>query len=367
MKVLNWFRRAAEPPQLRTLILFVTSRCDAKCATCFYWKELNSRNDLTGEELATVARTVGPLSDLWLSGGEPLLRKDLFDVVAEFVRHAGVKTVNLPVNGLHPDRTEAFVDRVLAAFPDVFLHCNVSVDGPADLHDRIRGVPGNFERALRTFEALSRCKDRWGRRLWKNCNTVVCADNLGALPAFAEGLERSAGLDGHYFNIIRGDAKDPALAAVPQERLPALYRFIAELQERYARRLFTDRNRLVRWFKQAAYVGTLTFQHRVQLANFPATGTWPMACTAGQSIAVIDHDGGVRACELRGRIANLRDFGCDFGRLWSDGARAAEVAAIERDKCFCSHICFIHDSLKHSRRAILREVPLAYAGRGEWS
>ena len=40
--------------QLNTLILFVTSRCNAKCRTCFYWQELNQSGDLSFEELDTL-------------------------------------------------------------------------------------------------------------------------------------------------------------------------------------------------------------------------------------------------------------------------------------------------------------------------
>jgi len=82
-----------------------------------------------------------------------------------------------------------------------------------------------------------------------------------------------------------------------------------------------------------------------------------MPCTAGQSILVVDYNGDVRACELRHKIANLREVGCDFRRILPSEALARETRAIVRDQCWCTHVCFIHDSAKSSRRAQLYEIP----------
>ena len=85
-----------------------------------------------------------------------------------------------------------------------------------------------------------------------------------------------------------------------------------------------------------------------------------MPCTAGETAIVIDYNGDVRACELRGKLANLRDFDCNFERFWKTQTRASEVNAIVRDQCWCTHVCFIHDSLRHSPKALLYDVPLSY-------
>jgi hypothetical protein len=77
---------------------------------------------------------------------------------------------------------------------------------------------------------------------------------------------------------------------------------------------------------------------------------------------VIDYNGDVRACELRGKLANLRDFGCDFGKVWETENRRRELGSIVHDQCWCTHVCFIHDSLRHSAKAMLYDVPLAYLG-----
>ena len=66
------------------MIFFVTSVCNAKCRTCFYWEELNQRGDLTLDEIRKLAFSMPPFTDLWLSGGEPMLRRELTDIIHLF-------------------------------------------------------------------------------------------------------------------------------------------------------------------------------------------------------------------------------------------------------------------------------------------
>ena len=273
------------PDDLSTITLFITSRCDAHCDT-FYWQSLNTQGDLTLDELRTFSNTTPPFNSLWLSGGEPMLRPDLSEVLHLFVRRNRVKMINLPSIGMHADRVAPLVDALLAEFFD---------------------------------------------------------------------------LDGHFFQVIRGTAKDTELLDVPPERLAPIYRDIVPIQDHYARRFKVSTSAMKRRVGRMAYLGMLTFQHRIQQANYTSGRPWPMRCTAGATSLVIDHNGDVRACELREPIGNLRDF--DFGRLWESGARRLEVERVRRDRCICTHICGIQDSIRHSRKAIFYHVPRAFLTR----
>jgi sulfatase maturation enzyme AslB (radical SAM superfamily) len=46
--------------RLGTVIFFVTSVCNAKCRTCFYWEELNQHGDLTWDEIRKLALSMPP-------------------------------------------------------------------------------------------------------------------------------------------------------------------------------------------------------------------------------------------------------------------------------------------------------------------
>jgi hypothetical protein len=177
--------------------------------------------------------------------------------------------------------------------------------------------------------------------------------------ALGEMLRDRFDLDGHYFQIIRGAPMDPGLLEVHKESLERLYSELQPLYRHYAAKL----GRRKGFLRKAGYLGVLGLYHEIQAANLDRHHRWPMPCTAAQTIAVLDANGDVRSCELRERLGNLRDYDCDWGRFWGSRARAEEVARIRQDGCWCTHVCFIHASLKASAKAKLIDVSRAYLSR----
>src|SRR5882672_2176317 len=74
IQLVQLLRSTNREKRLGTVILFVTSRCNAFCKTCFYHEELNQPGDLTFDQIEKISRTMPGITDLWLSGGEPTLR-----------------------------------------------------------------------------------------------------------------------------------------------------------------------------------------------------------------------------------------------------------------------------------------------------
>jgi MoaA/NifB/PqqE/SkfB family radical SAM enzyme len=368
VQLVQLLRSTAREKRLGTVIFFVTSRCNAFCRTCFYHEELNRPGDLTFAQIERISETMPQITDLWLSGGEPTLRRDVPQIIDAFVLNNGVKRVIIPSNGLIKTRLSEIVDHALGQHPKLDLYLNIALDGYGATHDRIRGVPGNWEKTLDCIRALYPLKDKYTDRFRLNVNTVVCAENYTEMEKLAEFLWTNFRLDGQYFNIIRGETLvGEEIKKVPPEALPALYEHAAALTKRYGARMFASDDEASRFVKQVAYVGTITTHYRTQHANFENPTAWPFPCTAGETTAVIDYNGDVRACELREKFATLADYDYDFGALWSAHERQQELAAIDGGKaCWCTHVCFIHDSLRHSRRALLYQVPKNYATRNKW-
>jgi len=348
--------------RLGTVILFVTSRCNAFCKTCFYWDQLNRPGDLTRDQLERISLTMPLITDLWLSGGEPTLRRDVSEIIDIFVKRNEVQRVIVPTNGLAKKRTYEIVNRALAVNPGVNLYLNVALDGYGKTHDVIRGVPGNWEKTLDCIQSLYSLKEQYGDRFRLNVNTVICAGNYSEVDKLAEFLWSNYRLDGHYFNIIRGDTKaGEEIKQVPIDILPRLYARVSELTKRYGDRMFAGDSASTRFVKNIAYVGAITTHYRTEAANFEHPTPWPMPCTAGETTAVIDYNGDVRACELRQKFASLANYDYDFGALWAAQSREREIEDIDGGKtCWCTHVCFIHDSMRHSRRALLTQVPKNY-------
>jgi MoaA/NifB/PqqE/SkfB family radical SAM enzyme len=361
-------RSTRREKQLGTVILFVTSRCNAFCQTCFYHAELNRPGDMTFEQIKRISETMPAITDLWLSGGEPTLRRDVAEIIDTFVNNNGVRRLIIPTNALIKSRLCEIVDHALVRHKSLDLYLNVALDGYGKTHDRIRGVPGNWEKTLDCIRALYPLKEKYTDRFRLNVNTVVCAGNYTEIEKLSDYLWHNFKLDGHYFNIIRGETKvGDEIKDVPAEVLPEMYRRAAQLTKRYGERMFSLDDASRRFVKTLAYVGTITTHYRTQHENFEQSSAWPFPCTAGETIAVIDYNGDVRACELREKFATLSDYDYDFGALWASGGRKAELEAIDGGAaCWCTHVCFIHDSMRHSRRALLYEAPKNYALRGRW-
>lgn len=361
------FQRAADllgrikkEKRLNTVVFFVTSICNEKCRHCFYWEELNRRGDLTLDQITKVSQTMPPITDLWISGGEPFMRKDLPEIIETFYRNNDVRWVNLPTNGLFKDRAHQWLDRVLRRCPQLHIDLNVSLDGFRETHERIRGVPGCYEKTLEMIRSLPPLVGEHLSQLRVNVNTCLNGDNCAELIGFMKFVFEELPVDGQYLQLIRGNPMDPEMKAIPLQALREIYDFARVLYEKYSERMFSHLGGLSNGLAQTAYVGTLALHNKIQYANYLESTRWPMACTAGETFCVIDYNGDVRACELRGKLANLRDYDYDFSKFWSDLSRQKELNQIVCDQCWCTHVCNIHDSLRYAPKVLLYDIPTTF-------
>ena len=156
-----------------------TRRCDLKCVHCY---ATAADHDFPGE--LTTAEGQALLRDLaafeipvvLFSGGEPLLRPDLFELAA-YAKELGMRAV-LSTNGTHID--DATADRILATG---FSYVGISLDGLEPVHDKVRGVKGAFQQSL---AGIRRCRER-GIRV--GLRYTVHKLNIDDLPGIFDLLE----------------------------------------------------------------------------------------------------------------------------------------------------------------------------------
>lgn len=178
----TWVRR---PPVPTRLVLDVTRRCNLRCAACRTW-EAPVAHELSVAEIAAILDQLPRLCWLDVTGGEPFLRPDagaLFDAIADRCR--ALRVLHFPTNGWFEERVVAACASVRARRPDLDLIVTVSVDGPEDLHDRMRGRVGAYRRAIAT---LRRLRALPGVQVY--VGTTITADNQDQLPALAQALAR---------------------------------------------------------------------------------------------------------------------------------------------------------------------------------
>lgn len=178
----------------------ITDKCPLSCEGCFFYDRVFKDQKALDSKGAhgILDRMIDiNLPVLYLAGGEPLVRKDLFELMEKARRH-NIFTV-LYTNGLLITKENAaLVDRV-------FNYAFVSLDGLEPEHEILR-KPGSFKPALRGLEHLlaARSKSKIG------VNTVITRHNADTIPAYLDWIE-TLGLDQlkihpHYFKPQRPTA-----------------------------------------------------------------------------------------------------------------------------------------------------------------
>lgn len=135
---------------LPLVIFYPTSRCNSRCVSCDWWKQ-SGESDLTLEEIDAVAGALPALGTrlVVFSGGEPLLRPEVFDAAAMF-RARGL-ALHLLTSGVLLER---FADRVAGAFSRV----SISLDATTErLYEQVRGVSalGIVSRGVARLRAMA--------------------------------------------------------------------------------------------------------------------------------------------------------------------------------------------------------------------
>ena len=201
-------RRKKARPMLGTLL--VTYRCDLDCAMCDLPARGDRKRELDTDGLKGVLdafRDLGVLG-VGVTGGEPLLRKDLPEILAYGTRRGLLMHLN--TNG---SLVTAPVAHALAATGVASI--NVSLDGPdAATHDRLRRREGSYRRVLRAVARLCAVP---GRRYRVAVTCALGRENAGQAAQVLErardiGADRVGFIPVHDFPANRVTGAAPAAA-----------------------------------------------------------------------------------------------------------------------------------------------------------
>lgn len=271
---------AAAPPPLPCIISWnLTRRCNLACAHCYLdavRRKTQARDELDTEESLAVIRQLAhtaPGAVLVLTGGEPLLRRDLTRLV-KAASDDGLMPV-VGTNGTLLDTAQAESLRTAGA-----AGAGISLDssGP-QFHDRLRGVPGAWSGARRGI-ALARQAG-----LEVAVQTTVFEENRDDLPALADLAEREGALAFNVFFLVctgRGVTQTDLASVAYEETL----REIVRLQQAHPGLKIRARC--------APYMRRLQGLHAGESSGGYAD--WSSACLAGRRYFRITPQGRVTPC-----------------------------------------------------------------------
>ena len=319
----EWTNRTFALP---VVVFFPTSRCNSRCVSCDWWRA-SGDGDLTLPEIGRLAAELPELRTriVLFSGGEPLLRPEVFAIAALF-RREGLQ--------LHLHTSGVLLDRMAAKVAEHFSRVIVSLDShDEDGYRQIRGVAAlhALERGVARLRALA-------PRLPVSARSTLHRLNFRDLPRIIEHA-RAMALDSISFLAAdvgstafgrTGAAAAGPLALTREEIVEfadVVERTIVEREDDFAGGFVVESPAKLRRLPQyyAALAG---------LAPFPSN-----QCNAPYMSVVIEADGAVRPCFFHDAVGTIRH---DSLRAVVDGNLRAFRAALEMsespvcERCVCS-------------------------------
>lgn len=178
-----------------TISLFLTYACNLRCYMCGQWENDGAfknfdkktvKNRLTLEEIKVLINEVKHFKpNITLFGGEPTLYPNWVKVL-EIVKSAGLKC-NIVTNGVNLSR---WAEEIVNLELDEIIF---SLDGPEEIHNKIRRVPGTFKKSINGFHSvnnLKRAKDK--KKPLININCTINEENylfIDETISIAESIE----------------------------------------------------------------------------------------------------------------------------------------------------------------------------------
>lgn len=269
----------------------LTYRCNMKCKHCLNGDPVSfTELDLKDiNEIFTQLKQMKIFS-INFSGGEPLLRDDIFDVLKSASElHFGVR---LSTNGLLLDQD------YLKTLRDLEVYClQISLDGLGDTHDKFRGINGAYEKTVESLRMASEMG------FYTTMSTMIIRDNaheIGALLDLAVSLGVSSFKLNSFVPMGRGSSSQNDLVMSKQGLRDLAAELIVKKQQ-YADKISIQMDALFPWL--------LNSQDRSDILVKGLVPDKKLKCSAGYTTLVISPDGAVYPCPYLTEfpIGNVRD------------------------------------------------------------
>jgi len=284
--------------EMPVLVLMPHSRCNCRCVMCDIWKANHNKNEIAVEDLERHLDVFKKLrvQRVALSGGEALMHSNLWKF-CDLLHSIGTKISLLSTGVTLGHHAKNVVD-----------HCDdviVSLDGGKEIHDRIRNIPGAFEKLNEGVRAIKTINPRFrvtGRTVLQKHNFRDYFNIIET--ARAIGLDQisflAADVSSGAFNRPQPwqEAKISEVSLNKeevQELNTILYRSFVELKSYYDRKFIAESERkmidIVRHYQ--AIAGMNDFPER--------------KCNAPWVSAVIESDGNVLPCFFHKPYGNISE------------------------------------------------------------
>ena len=318
-------RGSGEPAPPRVIAWEVTRSCNLACRHCRasavrgpYEGELSTAEafDLV-DQIASFANPI-----LILTGGDPLMRADVFDIAARGVER-GLRVVMSP-NGtlVTPEAARRMKEVGIGRI-------SVSIDFPsAAEHDEFRGMPGAFDGAVRGI------RNALAAGIEVQVNSTITKMNVHHLPALLALAEELGAVSFHPFMLVpTGRGKELEEQELPPEQYERALEWMFDAQQESA--LFlkpTDVPHYWRVMRQRAKATGKKIE--VHPHSHGGLHTLTRGCLAGLGFCFISHRGEVQPCGYFDKVAgDVRKT--PFPEIWRSSPLFVELRDLDGLKGKC--------------------------------
>lgn len=303
-----------EIDSLRMVAWEVTRSCNLACAYCRASSERGPYpEELSTEECLKVIDDIASFGYpiiVILTGGEPLLRRDIFEI-AKYGKDKGLIMVMAPNGTL---LTEEIVLKIIRAGIE---RISISLDGPDEAsHDNLRQVPGAFKSAVRGINIAGEAG------LEFQINSTITKRNIKLLPEIME-LARDLGAKAYHIFLLvptgRGkEMEDEELSPLEYENA---LKFLSQRKETFPLEIKVT---------CAPHFNRILLQGHFEKGD----SLRGRGCMGGVSFCFISHIGDLQPCGyLEIKCGNVRDGG--FRKVWVESEVFNNLRDLSRYKGKC--------------------------------
>lgn len=288
-----------ENPKLRNIFIEVTLNCNANCEHCGsrcgsgkHEEEIDAK--YLKKAFDSIAKKYNTKEILLsITGGEPLLRKDLFEIM-DYAKKLGFQW-GMTSNGM------LITDNIIKKMEETQMDTiSISLDGLKETHESFRKVPGSFDKIIENIKKLQKVPTIRAVQV----TTVVNKKNINELEEMYKLMQDLNVISWRVINVDAiGNAKDNKDILLDKEDYKYLFNFIKEKRRE---------NLLNVEFGCAHYLG-IELEKELRDTYF--------ICCAGIYIASILHNGDISVCpdvELKKELAQGNIKTDDFVDVWEN-------------------------------------------------
>ena len=308
--------------------LILTWKCQARCMMCEIWKR-KPGNELSLAEWTSFFEKNPFLRWITFSGGEPFLRTDLVEIAEAALRHCpNLFYVNTPTNSLAPERILETAGRLLKLNIPVYV-LSISLDGPPEVHNRVRGMPTAWDRAMTVLKGVRELERGHPGRF------QVMIEHTLLPPAYGRFMEMVDAVRRKFPDITAADfmVAGPNVSQHYYGNAAASGELKSDNKEEMDRALLQiiEARRNHRRLRLSYLVPQLYLE---LYRGYAASRIPPMRCRATRSTIFIDPEGVVYPCNAWNReLGRLRDSDYSLESLLNRPETQPLRKEIDRFKC----------------------------------